>query len=312
MAHYLLSGKRVFVAGHRGMVGSAIVRRLQTENCELITALRDQLDLRDAAAVQAFMAQTRPHAGFLAAAKVGGILANDQYPVDFLVENLEIEIAVIKAAFETDVEKLLFLGSTCIYPKFAPQPMPEGALLAGPLEPTNQWYALAKIAGIKLTQAYRQQHGCDFISAMPTNLYGPGDNYDLASGHVLPALIAKAHAAKINNAPSLVIWGTGLPRREFLHSDDCADALVFLMQQWSEPEHVNIGVGAGIAISDLAELVARIVGFRGSIERDLSKPDGTPRKLVDVCRINALGWSARIPLEDGIAAAYEDYLRTLS
>jgi GDP-L-fucose synthase len=312
MRPYSLSEKRVFVAGHRGMVGSAIVRRLQSENCEVVTAPRERLDLRDAAAVKAFMTQERPDAVFLAAAKVGGILANSQYPVDFLLENLEIEIAVIKAAFETKVEKLIFLGSTCIYPKLAPQPIRESALLTGALEPTNEWYALAKISGLKLAQAYRQQHGCDFISAMPTNLYGPGDNYDLSSSHVLPALIAKAHTAKVTRAPSLVIWGTGSPRREFLHSDDCADALVFLMKNYSDAEHVNIGVGKDIAILELAELVARIVGYDGSIERDLSKPDGTPRKLVDVCRINALGWTARIPLEDGIAAAYEDYLSTLS
>lgn len=312
MRPYSLSGKRVFVAGHRGMVGSAIVRRLQSEDCVVVTASRDQLDLRDAGAVRTFMAETRPDAVFLAAAKVGGILANSQYPVDFLLENLEIEIAVIKAAHESNVEKLLFLGSTCIYPKLAPQPIPENALLTGALEPTNEWYALAKIAGLKLAQAYRQQHGCDFISAMPTNLYGTGDNYDLNSSHVLPALIAKAHTAKIIGAPSLVIWGTGSPRREFLHSDDCADALVFLMKNYSDAEHINIGVGKDIAILELAQLVARIVGYGGPIERDLSKPDGTPRKLVDVCRINALGWTARIPLETGIASAYQDYLSTLT
>lgn len=312
MRPYSLSDKRVFVAGHRGMVGSAIVRRLQSESCEIVTAPREQLDLRDAAAVKAFMIEERPDTVFLAAAKVGGILANSQNPVDFLLENLEIEIAVIRAAFETKVEKLLFLGSTCIYPKLAPQPIPESALLTGPLEPTNEWYALAKIAGLKLAQAYRQQHGCDFISAMPTNLYGPGDNYDLNSSHVLPALIAKAHTAKVTRAPSLVIWGTGSPRREFLHSDDCADALVFLMKNYSDAEHVNIGVGKDIPILELAELVAKIVGYHGPIKRDLSKPDGTPRKLVDVCRINALGWTARIPLEDGIASAYQDYLSTLS
>jgi len=307
-ALYDLSSKRVFVAGHQGMVGSAIFRRLKSEDCEIITVDRDQLDLRDAARVKAFMLDRKPHAVFIAAAKVGGILANDTYPVDFLADNLEIELALIRAAFAASVEKLLFLGSTCIYPKHAPQPMPEGALLTGPLEPTNEWYAIAKIAGIKLCQAYRKQYGCDYISAMPTNLYGPGDNYDLASSHVLPALIAKAHAAKLAHAHDLTVWGTGVPRREFLHADDCADALVFLMKNWSDQDHVNVGVGEDISILELAHLVAKVVGFHGSVKNDASKPDGAPRKLVDVSRINKLGWKARIPLADGIASAYADYL----
>lgn len=305
---FSLTGKRVFVAGHRGMVGSALVRRLQSEDCEIITTSRDELDLRDATRVKSFMLDRKPQAVFVAAAKVGGILANDTYPVDFLADNLEIELSLIRGAFAANVEKLLFLGSTCIYPKLAPQPMPESALLTGPLEPTNEWYAIAKIAGIKLCQAYRKQYGCDYISAMPTNLYGPGDNYDLASSHVLPALIAKAHAAKVAKAASLTIWGTGAPRREFLHANDCADALVFLMKHWSDAEHVNIGVGEDISIADLARLVAKVVGFAGTIENDLTKPDGTPRKLVDVSRLTALGWKARIPLEEGIAAAYRDFL----
>ncbi len=306
---YSLRNKKVFVAGDRGMVGSAIVRRLASENCEIISASRAELDLRDAQRVKDFIVDRKPQAVFVAAAKVGGILANSTRPVDFLADNLEIELSIMRGAFAAEVEKLLFLGSTCIYPKFAPQPMPESALLTGPLEATNEWYAIAKIAGIKLCQAYREQYDCDYISAMPTNLYGPGDNYDLNSSHVLPALIAKAHAAKIANAPSLTVWGTGLPRREFLHADDCADALVFLMQHWSDNEHVNVGVGEDISISDLARLVARVVGYEGQITNDLSKPDGTPRKLVDVTRLTALGWTARIPLEQGIADAYADFKR---
>ena len=306
---YSLARKRVFVAGHRGMVGSAIVRRLAREHCEVLTAEREQLDLRDAAAVRAFFADHRPHAVFVAAARVGGILANDTRPVDFLVENLEIEIATIKAAFEADVEKLLFLGSSCIYPRLAPQPIPESALLTGPLEPTNEWYALAKIAGIKLCQAYRKQFGRDFISAMPTNLYGPGDHYDLASSHVLPALIAKAHHAKKRETSSFTIWGSGKPRREFMHADDCADALVFLMQHWSDADHVNVGVGEDISIAELARLVADVVGFEGAIESDLTKPEGTPRKLLDVSRLSALGWRPKISLREGISHAYQDYLQ---
>jgi GDP-L-fucose synthase len=308
MSAFDLAGKRVFVAGHRGMVGSAIVRRLANEQCDLLTVGRDQLDLIDQAAVRAWFAHEKPDAVFLAAAKVGGILANDSFPADFLYDNLMIEANVIEAAFRANVGKLLFLGSSCIYPKLAAQPIREDALLTGPLEPTNEWYAVAKIAGIKLAQAYRRQHGRDFISAMPTNLYGPGDNFDLQSSHVLPALIRKAHEAKLAGAASFTIWGSGTPRREFLHVDDLADACVFLMQRYSDDEHVNVGFGDDIAIIELADLVAQIVGFEGTIERDVSKPDGTPRKLMDSSRLREMGWSPRIALADGIAASYRWFL----
>jgi GDP-L-fucose synthase len=305
---YDLVGKRVFVAGHRGMVGSALVRRLASEGCEVLTAGRDVVDLKDQAATRAWFAANRPEAVFLAAAKVGGILANDSYPADFLYDNLMIEANVIEAAHRSDVEKLLFLGSSCIYPKFAEQPIVEDALLTGPLEPTNEWYAIAKIAGIKLAQAYRRQHGRDFISVMPTNLYGPGDNYDLAGSHVLPALIRKAHEAKLDGADSITIWGTGTPRREFLHVDDLADACVFLLKVYSGDAHINVGSGSEIAIADLAELVARIVGFDGTIIKDDTKPDGTPRKLMDSHRLQALGWQSRIDLPSGIRTTYETFL----
>lgn len=305
---YDLAGKRVFVAGHRGMVGGAIVRRLGTENCTVLTATRTELDLKDQAAVRAWFAANQPDAVFLAAAKVGGILANDSFPADFLYDNLMIEANVIEAAHRHDVEKLMFLGSSCIYPKFAPQPITEDALLTGPLEPTNEWYAIAKIAGIKLAQAYRRQHGRDFISAMPTNLYGPGDNYDLQGSHVLPALIRKAHEAKQAGAESVQIWGTGTPRREFLHVDDLADACVHLMRSYSDDPHVNVGSGEDIAILDLARLVAEVVGFNGTILCDTSKPDGTPRKLMDSSRLYATGWRPRIDLRDGIADAYREFL----
>lgn len=302
-----LAGKRVFVAGHRGMVGSAIVRRLTSENCEVLTAGRDVLDLKDQAAVRDWFAVERPDAVFLAAAKVGGILANDSYPADFLYDNLMIEANVIEAAHRSGTKKLLFLGSSCIYPRLAPQPIPEDALLTGPLEPTNEWYAIAKIAGIKLCEAYRRQHGSDFISAMPTNLYGPGDNFDLQSSHVLPALIRKAHVAKQEGAAALPIWGTGSPLREFLHVDDCADACVFLMKSYSDAGHVNIGSGEEISILDLARLVAQIVGFSGAIETDPTKPDGTPRKLMDSGKLRAMGWAPAIALSDGIAATYRSF-----
>ena len=304
---YDLIGKRIFVAGHRGMVGSAIMRRLAREGCTVLTATRAELDLKDQAAVRAWFVDQRPDAVFLAAAKVGGILANDSFPADFLYDNLMIEANVIEAAHRTDVGKLMFLGSSCIYPKFAPQPITEDALLTGPLEPTNEWYAIAKIAGIKLAQAYRRQHGRDFISAMPTNLYGPGDNFDLASSHVLPALIRKAHEAKVSGARSIEIWGTGTPRREFLHVDDLADACVFLMKTYSGDEHVNVGSGDDIAIGDLAELVAEVVGFDGTITCDTSKPDGTPRKLMSADVLRGLGWTPRIGLRDGIEAVYRGY-----
>lgn len=302
-----LQGKRVYVAGHRGMVGSALVRRLASEDCEIVTASRAEVDLKDQAAVRAWFADKRPDAVFLAAAKVGGILANDTYPADFLYDNLMIEANIIEAAHRTDVAKLMFLGSSCIYPKFAPQPITEDALLTGTLEPTNEWYAIAKIAGIKLAQAYRRQHGRDFISAMPTNLYGPGDNFDLNSSHVLPALIRKAHEAKLSGAKSIKIWGTGTPRREFLHVDDLADACVFLMKNYSNDEHVNAGSGDDIAIIDLVRLVAEMVGFTGEITHDLSKPDGTPRKLMSGEKLARLGWTPRIGLRDGIEQVYSIY-----
>ncbi|MCM3681744.1 GDP-L-fucose synthase [Sphingomonas paucimobilis] len=299
-----MQGKRVFVAGHRGMVGSALVRRLGTEDCEILTATRSELDLKDQAAVRQWFDDRRPDAVFLAAAKVGGILANDRYPADFLYDNLMIEANVIEAAHRTDVAKLLFLGSSCIYPKFAPQPIVEDALLTGPLEPTNEWYAVAKIAGIKLAQAYRRQYGRDFISAMPTNLYGPGDNFDLQSSHVLPALMRKTHEAKLAGADDIVIWGTGEPRREFLHVDDLADACLFLMKEYSGDGHVNVGFGEDVTIRELAEIVKNVVGFEGSIVADTSKPDGTPRKLMDSGRLMEMGWRPRTPLHQGIASVY--------
>lgn len=303
-----LTSKRVFVAGHRGMVGAAVVRRLAGENCEIITSSRGELDLLDQARVRAFLADRKPDIIVLAAAKVGGILANDTHPADFLYENLVIETNVIEGAFRAGVGKLLFLGSSCIYPKLAPQPIPEEALLTGPLEPTNEWYAVAKIAGLKLCEAYRRQHGADYISAMPTNLYGPGDNFDLAASHVIPALIRKAHEAKVRGDKSLVIWGTGTPRREFLHVDDCADALVFLLKNYSGASHVNVGSGEDHTIAEVARLVMEVVGFKGALEHDLSKPDGTPRKLMSGEKIARLGWRARIALADGLRDAYRWYL----
>ncbi len=309
---YDLARKRIWVAGHRGMVGSALVRRLGRENCEILTVSRAELDLRRQSDVDAWMSQTRPDAIFLAAAKVGGILANDTYPAEFLYENLVIETNIIQAARTTNVEKLLFLGSSCIYPKFAPQPITEDALLTGPLEPTNEWYAIAKIAGLKLAEAYRRQYGCDFISGMPTNLYGPGDNFDLSSSHVLPALIRKAHEAMRSGAESLTIWGTGTPRREFLHVDDCADALVHLMTHYSDNQQVNVGTGEDTTIRELVGLVAEIVGFEGEIVCDTTKPDGTPRKLMNVEKLRGLGWRPSISLRDGIAATYEWFKREVA
>ena len=306
---YSLSGKRIWVAGHRGMVGSAIVRRLQSAQCEILTVDRHALDLTDQAAVRAWVAAAAPDAVFLAAAKVGGILANDSFPADFIYQNLVIETNVIDACHRADVARMLFLGSSCIYPKLADQPIREDSLLTGQLEPSNQWYAIAKIAGIKLAQAYRRQYGRDYISAMPTNLYGPGDNFDLQSSHVLPALIRKADEAKKAGAGAITIWGSGTPRREFLHVDDCADACVFLMEHYSGDEHVNVGSGEDIAILDLAKLVCDIVGFDGEIERDTGKPDGTPRKLMSSARMRAMGWAPAIGLREGIAATYDWYLR---
>ncbi|KMO43975.1 GDP-L-fucose synthase [Methylobacterium tarhaniae] len=308
--HYPLAGKRVWVAGHRGMVGSAVVRRLAGEGCEILTVDRRTVDLTRQADTEAWMAQARPDAVVLAAARVGGIMANSTYPADFLYDNLMIAGNVVEASRRFGVEKLLHLGSSCIYPKFAPQPITEDALLTGTLEPTNEWYAVAKIAGVKLTQAYRRQHGCDFISAMPTNLYGPEDNFDLTSSHVLPALIRKAHEAKLRGDDELVIWGTGSPRREFLHVDDCADALVFLLETYSGDRHVNVGSGTDIAIYDLAQIVAEVVGFRGRIAKDPSKPDGTPRKLMSAETLRSMGWAPRIPLRDGIRSVYAWFLES--
>jgi GDP-L-fucose synthase len=308
-APYTLHGKRVWVAGHRGMAGSALVRRLGGEGCEILTVDRKTVDLMRQDAVERWMSQHRPQAIFMAAARVGGILANDSYPAEFLYVNLMIEANIIEAARKAGVEKLLFLGSSCIYPRDAPQPLTESALLSGALEPTNQWYAIAKIAGIKLCQAYRRQYGCDFISAMPTNLYGPGDNYDLATSHVLPALIRKAHEAKLRGDSELVIWGTGTPRREFLHVDDCADALVYLMRAYSREEHINVGSGEDLTVMELARVVSEVVGFSGGIMHDYTKPDGTPHKLMDSTKLRSLGWRPRIDLTEGIADAYRNYLK---
>ena len=303
---------RIFVAGHRGLVGSALVRCLEREGARnLLLRSRTELDLTDQGAVAAFFAAEKPEFVFLAAAKVGGIKANDTYPAEFLRDNLAIQTNVIHSAWQAGVRKLCFLGSSCIYPKLAPQPMPEEALLTGPLEPTNEWYAIAKIAGIKMCQAYRRQYGFDAISVMPTNLYGPGDNFDLENSHVLPAMIRRFHEAKLAAAPSVTIWGTGTPRREFLHVDDMAEACVFLMQHYSDAMHVNVGVGEDLTILELAQLVARTVGYDGAILTDPSKPDGTPRKLMDVARIHALGWRARVGLADGVAQTYRWYLEQL-
>lgn len=308
---FSLAGKKVHVAGHRGMVGQAIVRRLAAEDCKILTAGREELDLTRQDQVERWFRRQRPDVVFLAAAKVGGILANDRYPADFLYDNLILETNVIHAAHRVGVEKLLFLGSSCIYPKLAEQPIVEEALLTGPLEPTNEWYAIAKIAGIKLCQAYHRQHGRDFISAMPTNLYGPGDNFDLSSSHVMPALIRKAHEAKLNRAPEIMVWGTGTPRREFLHVDDCADACVHLMKTYSGESHVNVGSGKDVTILELTRLVCKVVGYEGGIVHDLSKPDGTPRKLMASDRLRALGWSASIGLQEGIADAYRAFLASV-
>ena len=304
---YELAGKRVWVAGHRGMVGAALVRRLGAENCEILTVGRDELDLTDQRAVLGWMHNNRPQAVLLAAARVGGILANDSRPVEFLRDNLLIETAVLAASESIGVEKLLFLGSSCIYPKLAEQPITEEALLTGPLEPTNEWYALAKIAGIKLAEAYRRQYDCDFISAMPTNLYGPGDNFDLAASHVMPALIRKVHEAKLSGG-EVVVWGSGTPRREFLYVDDCADACVHLLQHYSDALHINVGCGSDVSIMELTRLVMEVVGYDGPVVTDPSKPDGTPRKLLDTARLTALGWSPKVALREGIAKSYAAFL----
>ena len=305
---FRLEGKRVFVAGHRGMVGKALLRRLAREPVEILTAGREELDLTRQAEVEAWFARNRPQVVILAAAKVGGILANATYPVDFLEQNLLIEVNTIRAAFRSGVEKLLFLGSSCIYPKHAPQPIPEEALLTGPLEPTNEWYAIAKIAGLELCRAYRRQHGADFIAAMPTNLYGPGDNWDLTSSHVAAALIRKAHEAKERGKRVLEVWGTGTPLREFLYVDDLADACVFLLRRYSDEIALNVGSGEEVTIAELARRVCEVVGFEGELRFDPSKPDGTPRKRLDTRRLEALGWRATTPLREGLARAYAAFL----
>lgn len=307
------STPRIFVAGHAGLVGSALVRRWTAAGIgSLLLRRRSELDLTDKGAVDAFFGRERPDHVLLAAAKVGGILANDQFPADFLRDNLVIQTNVIDAAYRFGVRKLLFLGSSCIYPKFAEQPIREEALLTGALEPTNQWYAIAKIAGLKMCEAYRRQHGFNAISIMPTNLYGPGDNFDLKTSHVLPALIRKFHEAKVAGADQVEIWGTGAPRREFLHVDDLADACFHLMQSYDDEPLINVGCGEDVSISELATLVGRIVGFQGSVVFDRSKPDGTPRKLLDVTRLGSLGWKPRIRLEDGIRDTYDWYRSSVS
>lgn len=289
------------------MVGSALLRRLESESCEVVTASRDELDLRDRQATREWVEKIRPDAVFCAAAKVGGIEANDTAPADFLRENLEVQLSVIDASHQAGVDKLLFLGSSCIYPRQAPQPIPETALMTGPLEPTNQWYAIAKISGIMQCQAYRRQYGSNFISAMPTNLYGPGDNYHPTNSHVVAALIRKAHEAKVAGKSKLEIWGSGTPRREFLYADDCADALVFLMKHYNQEPPVNVGTGTDMTITELAEKVAATIGFEGRFVYNVEKPDGMPRKLLDVSRITALGWRPRTAMEDGLATAYRDF-----
>jgi GDP-L-fucose synthase len=302
-----LRGRRVFVAGHRGMVGSAIVRRLKSEDATVLIAERDRLDLTDRASVDGWLGQAKPDAVFLAAAKVGGIHANSTYPADFIADNLAIALNVTRGAHLHGVKKLLFLGSSCIYPKLAPQPMTEDMLLTGPLEPTNQWYAVAKIAGIKLCEAYRRQHGADFVSVMPTNLYGPGDNYHSENSHVPAALIRRFHEAKVANSPSVTVWGTGTPRREFLAVDDLADACVFVMKHYSGDEFVNVGTGEDITIAEFARVVAEVVGYTGALSFDASRPDGAPRKLLDISKLSALGWRAKTPLRDGLAVTYADF-----
>src|SRR5947208_2734222 len=304
---------KIYVAGHRGLVGSAIVRLLRTRGfSDLITRVHSELDLRDQSVVRNFFAQEKPDIVVLAAARVGGIKANSDAPVEFLIENVEVQNNAISAAHESGVRKLVFLGSSCIYPKLARQPIPESALLTGPLEPTNEAYAIAKIAGAKLCQAFSHEYGANFISAMPTNLYGPNDNFDLETSHVLAALLRKAHEAKKSSARELVVWGTGTPRREFLHVDDCASACLFLLEKYDSPEIVNVGCGEDISIRELAELICDVVGFDGELSWDKTKPDGTPRKLLDLSKLRGLGWTPTIPLRDGIAKTYEWFLKNVA
>ena len=312
MSSFDLAGRRVWVAGHRGMAGAAIVRRLQREQCEIVSVSRGELDLLRQADVHTWVADQRIDAIFLAAATVGGIMANSTRPAEFLYENLVIETNVIHAAKSAGVKKLLFLGSSCIYPRMAEQPMKEEALLTGALEPTNEWYAIAKIAGIKLCEAFRRQYGCDFISVMPTNLYGPGDRYDAESGHVVAALIMKVHAAKMANSATVELWGSGTPRREFLFTEDLADACVFVMKNYSGELFLNVGTGREMSILELAESIARVAGWKGTFTFDQSKPDGTPRKVMDVSRLTALGWRAQTPFAEGIRQAYAWYAANIA
>lgn len=306
MSSYSLEGKRIWIAGHRGMVGAALVRRVEEESpAEILKATRSELDLLNQDAVKAWVEANKPDAVIIAAAKVGGIVANDTYPADFLYENIMIASNIIHEAYVTGVEKLLFLGSSCIYPKLAEQPISESSLLTGSLEPTNEWYAIAKIAGIKLCQAYRRQYGCDFISAMPTNLYGAGDNYHLENSHVIPALIRKAHMAKEAGADAMEIWGTGTVKREFMHADDCADGLIFAMKHLSQEQHINVGQGSDVTIEELARLVMKTVGYEGDLTKDTSRPDGTPRKIMDNSQLTRLGWSPKFTLEEGLMDAYK-------
>lgn len=307
----MIERKRVWIAGHNGMVGSAIMRRLASEQCELISVDRSQCDLTDPAEVRDWMIKHRPEVVVLAAAKVGGILANDTYPVDFMLNNLLIQTNIIRTAHDIGVEKLLFLGSSCIYPRMAPQPITEDALLTGPLEPTNEWYAVAKIAGIKLCQAYMKQHGARFISAMPTNLYGPRDNFDLNSSHVIPALMRKAHRAKLEGKDGMEIWGTGQPLREFLHVDDLADAAVFVLKTYEDYEHINIGSGSDLPIADVARMVMDVVGLKGELHHDRTKPDGTPRKLMSADKLRGMGWGPKIPLREGLRLTYKWFVENV-
>lgn len=303
-----LTGRRVYVAGHRGMVGSALLRRLRAINCKIITAAHDRVDLAHTQSTARFLAETKPDVVIVAAARVGGIHANNVYPAEFIYQNLMIALNIIHASHETGVRKLLYLGSSCIYPRTARQPIVEEELLAGPLEATNQWYAVAKIAGIKLCQAYRRQYGADFISVMPTNLYGPEDNYHPENSHVVAALIRRFHEAKVADAPSVTVWGTGTPRREFLYVDDLAEACLFVLEHYSDEPHLNVGTGVDTSIADFAELVGEIVAYRGGITFDRSRPDGTPRKLLDVSKLTALGWTATTPLRTGVSLAYSDFI----
>ena len=305
--------EKIFVAGHRGMVGSALIRGLETAGfTKLLKRDRSELDLGDSAAVTKFFQNAKPEVVIFAAAKVGGIKANNEQPVEFLLENLRVQNNVIAAAHESGVRKFLFLGSSCIYPKLAPQPIPESALLSGPLEPTNEAYAIAKIAGVKLCQAFSREYGANFISAMPTNLYGPNDNFDLETSHVLAALLRKAYEAKKSSARELVVWGTGTPRREFLYVDDCASACLFLLEKYDSPEIINVGCGEDISIHELAELICDVVGFDGELSWDKTKPDGTPRKLLDLSKLRGLGWTPTIPLRDGIAQTYDWFLKNVA